>query len=109
MRYDGRVLGHVMGVLESIGAWCEEPGRKPQEQDEETVYSLEKIGEQLPMEILHSDSIVTNLVASYAKKFACSKEKVIEREGTGLRKREYTVEVTQAKREKLVSLATSTS
>ena len=70
---------------------------------------MEKIGERLPTEILHSDSIGTDLVASYTKKFACSQERVIEREGTGLRKREYTIEVTQAKRAKLVSLATSTT
>jgi hypothetical protein len=68
------------------------------------------IGERWPTEILHSDSIGTDLVAAYAKKFACSHERVIEREGTGLRsKREYTVEVTQAELAKLVSLATSNS
>lgn len=86
MRYDGRVLARVMGVLESIGAWCEQPSSKLREQDEETVYSLEKIGERLPPEILHSDSVGTDLVASYTKKFACSQERVIEWEGTGLRK-----------------------
>jgi hypothetical protein len=87
MRYDGRVLAHVMGVLDSIGAWCEQPNSKPREQDKESVYSLEKIGERLPTEILHSNSIGTDLVAAYAKKFACSHERVIKREGTGLRKK----------------------
>ena len=108
-RYDGRVLTKTMLTLDSISAWSEDENKKPREKDTEAVYSLEESGERLLTEILHTDSLGTALVIEYAKKFPCSRDKVVKRENTGLYKRDYTARGSKEECAKLVTLATSIS
>ena len=114
-QYKGRDLKHCNGegltkvllVLESIGAWSEDSSTKTREPDTDAVYSMQKFGEMLPRELLHTDSIGTELVSQYVKKFTCTREPVTERTGTGLFKRDYSADGANDLLKKSVSLATS--
>jgi hypothetical protein len=107
-RYDGRVLAKTMITLSNMGAWSEKLEEKQREPDTDAVYSMEHIGERVPTEILHTDSIGEALVIQYTKKLSCLEKPPASREKTGLSKRDYTVEGSKEKHKRLVALATST-
>jgi hypothetical protein len=64
-------------------------------------------GERLVREILHTDSLGTDLLIEYIKKFAMSDKLVGEREGAGMSKREHTVDAAKNEGKHLVGLATA--
>lgn len=71
-RYDARVLAKTMLLLKSLGAWSDNQASKPREPDTDSVYSMVNQGEKLLTELFHTDSIGTDLVTNYIKKFSCS-------------------------------------
>ena len=76
MHHNGRTLTKIMLVLESMCAWTEKQEDKPRELNADAVYSMLMLGERLPTELLHTDSLGMDLVIRYVKKFSCSREEV---------------------------------
>ena len=106
MHHDAESLTKLFLLLSSVGAWCN-TAPKSHEFDTDAAHSTQEVGDTLPRELLHLDSTGAPLVSNRVKKFACVREPVAKREGTGLVKRKLSAKGTKDRLQRLRTSATS--